>query len=162
MKEKNSIRIKKDIYEIEVNDNGDKIYFDLKDISIGNKYLEAIQKVNEEKKKYNKELQNIFQKYNLKMDKIKKINFDDGIGRDIYQLEMNFFYKAREIIDGVLGKNACQKIFGDSNYPEMFDELAKALEPHFKRMQFDIKSRQKELLKKYNNNKKEKYNKVIS
>ena len=162
MKEKNSIRIKKDLYEIEVNDYGEKIYFDLKDISLGNKYLKAMDRIKEEQKRYNKDRKDIFDKYAIKPEDMKNISIDRGLGRELYQLEIDFFYIARSILDEVLGENACQKIFGDSNYPEMFNELGEALEPHFKKMKFDVKSRQKELLKKYNSdNKKGRYNKVI-
>lgn len=162
MQEKNSLRIKKDLYEIEVNDNGEKIYFDLKDISLGNKYLKAMDRIKEEQKRYSKDRKDILEKYNVKPEDVKEISIDKGIGKEIYQLEMDFFQVARNILDEVLGENACQKIFGDSNYPEMFNELAEALEPHFRRMKFDVKSHQKELLKKHNsNNKKGRYNKVI-
>lgn len=162
MQEKNFIRIKKDLYEIEVNDNGDKISFDLKDISLGNKYLKAMDRVNAEQKRYNNERKNIFKKYNLNPEDIKEISISKGIGKELYQLEMNFYYAARNILDEVLGENACQKIFGDSNYPEMFTELAEALKPHFKKMQINVKSRQKELLDKYNSrNKKGNIKRVI-
>lgn len=156
-----SLRIKKEVYSIEVNENGDTIEFDLKDIGIGNKYLNAIDEINKEQKRFVEEKEKIFQNYNLEMEDIKKINIENGVGRDIYQLEMSFFENARKILDGVLGDGACQKIFGNSNYPEMFEELNEALKPHFKNMKIDVKARQRELLKKYKSGKGKSNNRVL-
>lgn len=150
----NQLRIKKDLYEIEVNDKGEKITFDLKDLSIPKRLNEAIERIDNETKIYNGRLNEILKKYNLKQEDIKNISISKGVGKEVYDLQMDFFGIARDILDSVLGENACQKIFGDSNYIEMFQDLFEALKPHFKKMKFDIKSKQKALLEKYNSNNK--------
>ena len=107
----NSLRIEnKDIYRIEVNDKGEYIEFDLTDISTGAKLYDALNEVKKIESKYTKEMQEV--------------------GDDIYkyfQIEQSMFQETRKAIDKVLGENACQKIFGDRNYYEMFTDLLEEL-----------------------------------
>lgn len=106
----NKLRIeKKDIYEIEVNDNGDTITFDLADIGLVARGYEAIEKVT-------KKMQEIEEKE----QELIKNNADE---KEFSDLETKIFKELREIMDSFLGKNACQKIFGDRNYYEMYDDL---------------------------------------
>ena len=47
------------------------------------------------------------------------------------------FKEMRIAMDAFLGDGACQKIFGDRNYVEMYDELFEALAPHMEKMKIN-------------------------
>ena len=50
------------------------------------------------------------------------------------QLIDQFYKDARLALDTFLGKGACQKIFGDKNYANMFNDLLEQLQPEFEKM----------------------------
>lgn len=106
----NSLRVKKNnIYRIEVNDNGDCIEFDVEDISLGAKCFRALDDISKLEKEYK--------------EKIKDIKD----GKEIAFMEENLFKNMREVMDSFLGENACQKIFGDRNYYNMYNDLFEEL-----------------------------------
>ena len=47
------------------------------------------------------------------------------------------FKEMRAAMDCFLGDGACQKIFGDRNYLEMFNDLFDALKPHLEKMEIN-------------------------
>lgn len=53
------------------------------------------------------------------------------------QMVDKFYSDAREALDTFLGAGACQKIFGDKNYGDMFADLLAALQPEFEKMGLD-------------------------
>ena len=55
----------------------------------------------------------------------------------------------RSVMDEFLGKDACQKIFGDSNYITMFEDLFEQLEPHFINLKFNAEKLKDEIVNKY-------------
>lgn len=114
----NSLRItRKGIYEIEVNDNGDTIKFDLDDIELPFKCYEAIENIEkllEEAEKLEEAIRNSEMTEKEQQEKAK-------------ELTQKTFSKIREQMDSFLGEGACQKIFGDSNYYTMFDDLIEEL-----------------------------------
>lgn len=111
----NSLRIKKDnIYRIEVNDDGEYIEFDLEDTSLNIKYYNALEEIN-----------SLIEKVKQKEDKLNKKKADVI---EYLKLEEDTFKKSREIMDSFLGLNACQKIFGNRNYYDMFFDLVEELE----------------------------------
>lgn len=122
----NSLRVtNKDLYVIEVNDNGDTIEIAKNDVDLPLK----VQKCYDDIQKIIKKLES--------MEKIEKgEKADDAIFSDGELEEFKTFsdcYVAmRKAMDRLLGEGACQKIFGDNNWVEMFDDLFEALEPHLK------------------------------
>ena len=128
----NSIRIeKKDIYTIEVNDNGDTIEFDLVDIELPFKCERAWAEVD----KISKELQAqlvIISKQEDSKQKGKLLTKKEEATVEAYR---KAFKEMRVAMDGFLGEGACQKIFGDRNYLEMFSDLFDALKPHLEKME---------------------------
>lgn len=100
---------KKDIYKIQVNNKGEYIEFDLADISLRAKCYDALD-----------ELENIAKSFE---EKYKTIETD----KELAHIEKEMFEKMRNAMDVFLGKGACQKIFGDRNYYEMFNDLIKEL-----------------------------------
>lgn len=111
----NSLRVKKDnIYRIEVNDDGEYIEFDLQDTSLNIKYYNALEEIN-----------SLMEKVKQKEAKLNKKKADVI---EYLKLEEDTFKKSREIMDSFLGLNACQKIFDNRNYYDMFYDLVDELE----------------------------------
>ena len=150
MTEKNSIRINrnnKNIYEIEVNDKGETIIFDLEDVNLTAKLIDMYTGIQEIERKFNQE-----------KDELEKREYDETDSFipqraiDENKLIQKFFADSRACADLFLGTGACQKIFGDKNYIEMFTDLFNQLEPHFKKMGLSMQKLKKDLVKKYQPN----------
>ena len=142
----NSIRIeKKDIYTIEVNDNGDTIEFDLVDIELPFKCDRALSEVNR-----------IYRDLRAKLVIIEKQE-DHQISGEVMtanekaklEAHRNAFKEMRVAMDAFLGEGACQKIFGDRNYLEMYDDLFDQLEPHFEKMKLNTEGISARIKAKY-------------
>lgn len=134
---------KKNLYEIEVNDKGDTIVFDLDNFELPFKFNDAII-----------EIENI-QKY-IKGQEIiisKKQNSAHGVlttqDEELRKLYKTSFARMRKAMDLFLGEGGCQKIFGDRNYLSMFDDLAEALQPHLEKMGVSLSSSVKAIEEKY-------------
>lgn len=127
-----SLRIeRKDIYTIEVNDNGETIEFDLVDIELPIKCERAWAEVNRISKELQAQLVIISKQENIKQkDKIMTTKEEKTI--EAYR---KAFKEMRMAMDAFLGEGACQKIFGDRNYLEMFNDLYEELKPHLEKMQ---------------------------
>ena len=130
----NSIRIeKKDIYTIEVNDNGETIAFDLADIELPFKAERAMAEVNRIYKELKGKLVIIEKKKDRKLDN-EIMTANEKAKLDAHRAA---FKEMRVAMDAFLGEGACQKIFGDRNYVEMYDDLFEALAPHFEKMKLN-------------------------
>lgn len=130
----NKIRIeKRDIYTIEVNDNGDTIEFDLLDIELPFKCERALSEVNRIHKDLKAQLVIIDKREDHKQDgKLMTVNEEARL-----TAHRKAFAEMRGAMDAFLGAGACQKIFGDRNYVEMFDDLFEALAPHMEKMKLN-------------------------
>jgi hypothetical protein len=133
----------KDIYTIQVNDKGDCIQFDLADISLKAKCYEALENLETIGKKY----QELFKQ--IKTDKEMAI------------VENQMFKEMRNAMDIFLGENACQKIYGDRNYYDMFNDLMAELskkrpelkgKSHFDMLSLNSQKIQERIMKKYQKN----------
>ena len=130
----NSIRIeKKDIYTIEVNDYGDTIEFDLVDIELPFKADRALSEINRLYKELKAKLVIIEKKEDHQLDG----EFMTANEKAKLEAHKNAFKEMRVAMDAFLGQGACQKIFGDRNYLEMYDDLFDQLEPHFEKMKLN-------------------------
>lgn len=136
---------KENVYQLEVNDKGEYIEFDLLDIDLPNKIMKAYKDLEREEKNVKIQENIIYKKYANNPSK----KYDE-----VYKLQKAHFKKAREIFDSFLGEGACQKIFGDTDRYGMFADLLRALKPHLDSMQFDIEKIKKNLIEKYSPNKK--------
>ena len=142
----NSIRIeKKDIYTIEVNDLGETIEFDLVDIELPFKCERALAEVN----RIYKELQGKLVIIEKREDH--KLNGELMTANEKAKLEAhkNAFKEMRVAMDAFLGAGACQKIFGDRNYAEMYDDLFEQLAPHFEKMKLNTEGITARIKEKY-------------
>lgn len=136
-----SIRVKsKDTYVIEVNDNGDTIEFDLTDIGLPFALERAYQKV-QEANQWLRAQQVIISK---KLDVVKKGEIISAKERETLEAYRETFKRMRAAIDDFAGSGASQKIFGEKNYLEMFNDFMDAMSPHFEKMKIrgqDIRAR---------------------
>ena len=146
--EENMIRVQSNTrYIINVNDNGDVISFDLSDTKLPAKLFKMYSEVDRVTKKY----EALAEMRKNAVSGRKKAG-SNVISEDQYaaaNILDAFYTEARAALDLFLGENACQKIFGDDNYYNMFNNLLGQLEPHFKKMGLDTSSMQKLIASKY-------------
>lgn len=143
--EKNELRVKFDnLYTIEVNDKGETIEFNLEDVELPLKMQYALEKI-EKIKQYTEAQEMIISKqsdaqpkYGLSKNKKARL-----------ELYTKAFKDMRAAMDEFLGKDGCQKIFGDRNSFSMFDKLFEQLEPHIKKMGIENDAVIKSIEKKY-------------
>ena len=142
----NSIRVRnKDAYIIEVNDNGDTIEFDITDIELPFR-LERAQKMAQDARKWLKAQQVIISK---KQDTAKKGDLMTVKERATLEAYRECFKKMRAAIDEFAGAGASDKIFGDKNYLEMFNDFMTEMEPHFEKMELKGIDIRKKIEEKY-------------
>lgn len=128
----NSLRIeRKDIYTIEVNDKGETIEFDLVDIELPFKCERAWAEVN----RIAKELQAQLVIINKQEDSKQNGKLLTKKEEMTIEAHRKAFKEMRVAMDSFLGEGACQKIFGDRNYLEMFNDLFEELKPHLEKME---------------------------
>lgn len=144
----NSFRIeKRDIYTIEVNDQGETIEFDLVDIELAFKAERAFNEVSRIANDLKGKLV-IIDKQEDHQQKGKLMTKNEEARVNAYR---EAFKQMRIAMDTFLGEGACQKIFGSRNYLEMYDDLAKALEPHFEKMKLNVDGVSERIKAKYSN-----------
>lgn len=142
----NKLRIeKKNIYTIEVNDNGDTIEFDLEDIELPLKLNEAFMSVDR--------ITNSLKQKEIAISKkeVIKKGIMTNVEEERIKAYRDAFKEMRRAMDCFLGKGACQKIFGDRNYPEMYDDLFEQLQPHLEKMKIKSENIAKKIEEKYSN-----------
>ena len=118
-------RNKDDFYKLQINDTDDYIEFDLTDISLPERVLNAANNIAKMDDDYQKEKKEISEKYTDEEEKLKRL----------INLEKEKSLAMRKEFDSFLGEGSCQKIFGNANYYGMYLQLFDALEPHFKKME---------------------------
>lgn len=142
----NSIRVRnKEAYIIEVNDNGDTIAFDITDIELPFK-LERAYKMANDATNWLKGQQVIISK---KQDTAKKGDFMTVKERATLEAYRECFKKMRAAIDEFAGAGASQKIFGDQNYLEMFNDFMAEMQPHLDKMELKSIDIRKKIEEKY-------------
>lgn len=138
-------RNREDFYRLQINDTDDYIEFDLTDISLPERVLNAADNIAKMDIDYQKEKEEIAKKYEDEATRIRKL----------IALEREKSIAMRKEFDSFLGEGSCQKIFGDTNYYGMYLQLFDALEPHFKKMEINLKKGKEKLAKKYLNEEKD-------
>lgn len=142
----NKLRIeKKNIYTIEVNDNGDTIEFDLEDIELPLKLNEAFMSVDR--------ITNSLKQKEIAISKkeVIKKGIMTNVEEERIKAYRDAFKEMRKAMDCFLGKGACQKIFGNRNYPDMYDDLFEQLQPHLEKMKIKSENIAKKIEEKYSN-----------
>lgn len=140
------IRIaKRDIYEIEVNDQGETIQFDLADIELPFKCQMAFEEVS----KIQNSLKAKLVILDKKEDHQKKGSIYTEKQLATLKLYKETFAAMRVAMDKFMGEGACQKIFGDRNYLEMYDDLFEQLKPHLEKMELTTDGIRRRIESKY-------------
>lgn len=142
----NSIRIeKRDVYTIEVNDKGETIEFDLVDIELPFRCAKAVREVDRIAKELNAKLVIIGKRddHQLKGDVM------TANERDTLEAHRIAFKEMRVAMDAFLGDGACQKIFGDRDYIEMYNDLMEQLEPHLEKMKINYQGIRERIESRY-------------
>lgn len=135
---------KEGIKRIQVNEEGDYIEFDLMDI-------ELPLKVDNTRKELIRQ-NNIYRNRCKALEKQYKDN-QDLLMTNLYKAEIDYSNKCREVLDKLLGENACKKIFGDTNRYGMFDDYFEQLGEIFNKLEIDINAIKEKLINKYKKNK---------
>lgn len=125
------------IYRLEVNDEGEYIEFDLADLTLPQRIMEASDRLSK--------IDGEFQQKAIEAEKIK-----DNVEKVRKQLELDKEYakEMRNIFDSFLGEGACQKIFGDKERYGQYQRLMDALTPHFDKMKIDIDKAKKRIIER--------------
>ena len=77
-------------------------------------------------------------------------NLFGSVERQILNTYKEMFERNRQIMDDFFGcPGAMQKLFGDANYMDMYDDLFEQFEPHFEAMQLNTETIKERLKKKY-------------
>ena len=135
-------RNREDFYRLQINDTNDYIEFDLTDISLPERVMNAADNIAKMDIDYQRKKEEITKNVTSEEEKVRKL----------IQLEKEKSLAMRKEFDSFLGEGSCQKIFGDANYYGMYLQLFDALEPHFKKMEIKLKKGKEKLAKKYLNN----------
>lgn len=138
-------RNREDFYRLQINDTDDYIEFDLTDIGLPEKILNASDNIFKIDSDYQKKIKEIDENCTDEVENLKQK----------LKLEKDKCVEMRKEFDSFLGEGACQKIFSDANYYGMFLQLFDALEPHFKKMEIKLKKGKEILANKYLNDKKD-------
>lgn len=156
MKEYISLK-KRDILKIGIKDEegnpkldekGNELYieFDLEDINTPDNYSKCVYLI----QKASNTLKNDIAVINKKQDVAGK-----GIMTKNEEAKMQalkkYYKSSEEAIDLFLGKGGTQKIFGDSRYLTMFDDLVEMLEPIMPKLKINFDSIEKKIKSKYGN-----------
>lgn len=137
---------------LEVNDQGETISFDVGDPSFLNNAQQMALKAQRVEKDFAERFKDIDKKIETSTDEelTDRMLEDDMI--EVGKGFTEYFSELRKAIDAFLGEGASQKIYGDDNYYEMFNDLFDALKPYIdkgaKLQQEEIKEAKKEALKK--------------
>ena len=125
------------VYKLEVNDKGEYIEFDLADLTLPQRIMEASDRLSK--------IDGEFQQKALEAEKIK-----DSVEKVRKQLELDKEYakEMRNIFDSFLGEGACQKIFGDKERYGQYQRLMDALTPHFEKMKIDVDKAKKRIVER--------------
>ena len=115
--------------------------------------------IKENKEKAAEEVDKI--KNNIKMQQVIISKRQDVPGKyvlskneqDLYNLYSNGYKNIRKAMDNFLGENGCQKVFGDTNSLEMFDDLMEMLNPEFSKMGLSIENLKNRIKSKYSDKK---------
>lgn len=130
---------KENVYKIEVNDKGEYIEFDLLDIELPIKLINASEELEKQKAIHEQ-----------KVEELKKENLEPKENMlKQYEIDKEFCQIMRNVLDNLFGEGASQKIFGDTNRITMFNDFFTQLEPHLDKIIIDVEQIKKDLIEKY-------------
>ena len=100
--------------------------------------------------KASEEIERLNKEYTEKQIKVnEEIKDETEKAKKFIKLECEKDKELRKQFDSFLGEGACQKIFGDKKNIGQYMMLMNALEPHFAKMQIQMKKAKNKLVQKY-------------
>ena len=144
------IRInQKGTYKIEVNDNGDYITINPNDTRLMGKLLNILADIEVKQKEFEEKAQAIISREDKDINIAgSQVPVTQNL-MDYIKLLDDFCVVCRGYIDDIFGKGASQKIFGDVDDPDMFEDFFNQLEPHLEKNNITMKNMKEDLVKKY-------------
>lgn len=133
---------KEDYYILEINDNGDTIEFDLTDITLPERIINAGENMENLGKEYSQKEKELLEQYK---------DDEETLTKEYIKLAKEHGQKSRKIFDSFLGEGTCYKIFGEKESLDQYLRLMDALQPHFEKMQIKKEKAQQRLVDKYLN-----------
>lgn len=133
-------RNEEDYYQLEINDKGEYIEFDLTDIGFIERLMEGTEKAYEEDRQYTNEVNEILD--NKEIDKAEKATL-------LLQKEKQYFNTMNKLFDSFLGEGNTNKIFNGKKCYGQYLTLLKALEPHFNKMVLQKQKAKNKLAQRY-------------
>ena len=141
MEEMEKVIYKKEgIKRIQVNDNGDYIEIDLMDIELPLKVKNTHDELIRQNKIYSNRCKALEKQYKDNKNLL-QVN--------LFKAEIDYSKKCREVLDNLLGENACLKIFGETNRYGMFDDYFEQLYPTLENLVIDLNAIKEKLASKY-------------
>lgn len=143
------IGIKDEFGHPKLDKNGKEVYieFDLEDINTPDNFNKCIELVKKAMNTLKGEITIIDKKEDIKKDGILSKKEQEKI------IALKKYYKTtEEAIDLFLGKGGTNKIFGESRYLSMFDDLAEMLKPILPKLKINMESIEQKIKQKYNSN----------
>lgn len=135
-------RDESDFYKLEVNDKGDYIEFDLVDIGLPERMLQATEKIPKIDEEYTNNINSLSQNKEMSSEEKAKKILDE---------ESKYFVRMDEVFDSFLGEGACNKIFGGKKIYGQYTKLLEGLEPHFEKMHIKQQKAKRKLADRYLN-----------
>ena len=143
---------RKDLYVIEVNDDGETLTFAMGDVMLPVNLNAAYEEINRIQDRLKQKIAVINKQKDFKRKNSAMTNNQIAI----MNVQKEAFSDMRKAMDRFLGEGGCQKVFGDANYLEMyndlFEELTKKGEDglsHLDRMKISSDSISKRIEEKY-------------
>lgn len=137
---------------LEVNDKGETISFDFANPDFLNKAQRMALQAQQIEKDFRERFKDIGELLEDSTDEEAGEKMLDDNMIEIGEGFSQFYAELREIIDVFLGEGASQKIFGDDNYMNMFNDLFDELKPYLdkgaKLQEESLKRAKKDALKK--------------
>lgn len=150
LKARNTLKIglKDEFGKEKKDENGNLVYleFDLEDIELPLKYNKCEFLVRKAQQDLKFDFMIIDKRQDVKGKYLLSKNEEEKVKA------MNKYYKTmEEAMDLFLGKGGVKKIFDDSRYYTMFDDLAEMLEPIMPKLKINMESINDKIMKKYKN-----------
>ena len=133
-----NLRNEEDFYKLELPD-GSIIEFDLTDIGLAERIMNSSDELEKMAMEEDKEIAEITEN---EKDPIKQ-------ARRLIELSSRADRKKRELFDSFLGVGTCDKLFGARKNEEQYFRLLEALEPHFEKMNVQIRKAKIKLADRY-------------
>lgn len=139
-----SLRLNHEVYEVEVNDNGDTIIIDLMDIEFPLKFQKAYESIQRMQGEMEQAKKLMMKKTDTPQDGLLSKN-----EKEVLIMMREKYKEMRGVLDDLLGEGASMKIFGKYNYWTMFNDFFDAFGPIMEQAGLNMQKTFKAIEEKY-------------